>query len=86
LGGAGPVFKQPWPAFDEELAREEEAEVVVQVNGKLRGRIYAPFGTVKEELERRALADEKVRPHLDGKQVAKVIIVPDKIVNIVVRG
>ena len=45
LGHAGPVFRQCWPAFDAELAKEEEAEIVVQVNGKLRARIYAPFGT-----------------------------------------
>ncbi|MDP3000309.1 MAG: leucine--tRNA ligase [Bryobacterales bacterium] len=85
IGRAGPVFKQPWPSFDEELAREEGAEVVVQVNGKLRDRMVAPFGASREELERRALAGEKVRPHLAGKQVVKVIVVPDKLVNIVVK-
>ena len=58
----GPVFKQPWPAYDPELAREELAEVVVQVNGKLRSRIHVPFGTSKEELERTARQDEKVQP------------------------
>ena len=79
------MFRQCWPAFDAELAKEEEAEIVVQVNGKLRTRIYAPFGTPAAELEARALADEKVRPFLAGKQVVKVITVPDKLVNIVVR-
>jgi leucyl-tRNA synthetase len=58
---------------------------VVQVNGKLRSRINVPFGTPKEELEKRALADEKVKPFLEGKQVLKVITVPDKLVNIVVK-
>jgi leucyl-tRNA synthetase len=86
LGREGQAFQQPWPCFDPELAREEEAEIPVQVNGKLRGRIMAPFGAPREELERRALADAKVKPYVDGKQVAKVIIVPDKLVNIVVRG
>jgi leucyl-tRNA synthetase len=85
LGKEGPVFRQCWPAFDPELAKEDEAEVVVQVNGKLRSRIFAPFGTPKEELEARAMADEKVRPFVTGKQVVKVITVPDKIVNIVVK-
>ena len=85
LGNEGPVFRHPWPAFDPELAKEEEAEIVVQVNGKLRSRIYAPFGTPKEELEAAALADEKVKPFLDGKQVVKRITVPDKLVNIVVK-
>jgi leucyl-tRNA synthetase len=79
------VFKQPWPSHDEELAREEGAEIVIQVNGKLRGRMVTPFGTPREELERRALAEEKVRPHIAGKQIVKVIVVPDKLVNIVVR-
>jgi leucyl-tRNA synthetase len=85
LGKQGPVFRQPWPAFDGELAKEDEAEIVVQVNGKLRGRIFAPFGTPKAELESQALADDKVKGFLDGKQVVKVIVVPDKLVNIVVK-
>ena len=58
----------------------------MQVNGKLRGRIYAAFGTPREELERVALADEKSRSYLEGKQIVKIIVVPDKLVNIVVKG
>jgi leucyl-tRNA synthetase len=85
LGKEGPVFKEPWPSFDSELAREDQAEIVVQVNGKLRARISAAFGTSKEELETRALADEKVKAMLDGKQVLKAIVVPDKLVNFVVK-
>jgi len=79
------VFRHCWPAFDPQLAKEDEAEVVVQVNGKLRSKIFAAFGTPKAELEARAMADEKVQPYLAGKQVVKVITVPDKIVNIVVK-
>jgi leucyl-tRNA synthetase len=85
LGKTGPVFKQSWPAYDPELAREELAEVVVQVNGKLRSRIHVPFGTSKEELERAALADEKTRLAIEGKQVMKAILVPDRLVNLVVK-
>ena len=59
---------------------------MVQVNGKLRSRIYAPFGTPEDELKARALEDPKVRAFLEGKQVVKVIVVPDKLVNIVVKG
>jgi leucyl-tRNA synthetase len=59
---------------------------VVQVNSKLRSRINAPLGTPKEELEALALADEKVKPFLEGKQVVRLITVPDKLVNIVVRS
>ncbi|HUP02822.1 MAG TPA: leucine--tRNA ligase, partial [Bryobacteraceae bacterium] len=83
LGGTGPVFRQPWPPFDPELAKEEEAEIVVQINGKLRARVHAPFGTAKERLEE--LAMEKVQAQLEGKQVVKRITVPDKLVNLVVK-
>jgi leucyl-tRNA synthetase len=85
LGKVGPVFRQPWPEFNSELAKEDEAEIVVQVNGKLRTRIYAPFGVTKNQLESLALADDRVKAVLDGKQVVKVIAVPDKLVNIVAK-
>jgi leucyl-tRNA synthetase len=85
LGKEGPVFRQPWPAYNAELAREDEAEIVVQVNGKVRSRVFAPFGASAEELERRALADEKVRNAIGRKSVVKVIAVPDKLVNMVVK-
>jgi len=85
IGNQGPVFRHPWPAFDPELAKEDLAEVVLQVNGKLRGRLHVPFGTPKEELEALAQADEKVKPFLEGKQIVKIITVPDKLVNIVVK-
>ncbi len=85
LGKQGPVFRHPWPVFDPELAREDLAEVVVQVNGKLRGRIHVAFGMAEQDLIEQARTDEKVRPFLDGKRVVKAIVVPDKLVNFVVR-
>ena len=85
LGRTGPVFHQRWPDYDEALARVESAEVVIQVNGKLRGRIFADFGTPRESLERLALGDAKVQTLLDGKKIVKIIVVPDKLVNIVVK-
>ena len=85
LGRTGPVFKQPWPAYDEALEKEDAADVVLQVNGKVRGRISMPFGAPKEELERLALMDPKTQASIAGKQVVKVIVVPDKLVNIVVK-
>jgi leucyl-tRNA synthetase len=85
LGRTGPVFRQPWPSFDAELAKEDAAEVVVQVNGKVRGRLFVAFGTGQAEMEKLALADPKTQPFISGKTVAKVIVVPDKLVNIVVR-
>jgi leucyl-tRNA synthetase len=85
LGHKGPVFRQPWPAYDPALAKEPEAEIVIQVNGKLRARLHVPFGMTREELEAHALADEKVRALLAGKQPMRVISVPDKLVNLVLR-
>ena len=85
LGHTGPVFRQPWPKYDEQLAKEDAADVVLQVNGKVRGRLAVPFGTSNQELEKLALADPKTQPHIAGKQLVKVIVVPDKLVNIVVR-
>jgi leucyl-tRNA synthetase len=82
---SGPVFRQPWPCFDPELAKEDEAEIPVQVNGKLRGRIRAPFGASKEMIEQRALSDDKIQPFIQGKQIVKIIVIPDKLVNIVTK-
>jgi leucyl-tRNA synthetase len=85
LGRTGPVFRQQWPAYDEALEKEDAADVVLQVNGKVRGRLSMPFGAPKEELERLALADPKTQASIAGKQVVKVVVVPDKLVNIVVK-
>jgi leucyl-tRNA synthetase len=85
LGHSGPALRVPWPAYDPELAAEEELEIPVQVNGKLRARIRVAAGTGEDEIRRRALAEEKIAQHLNGRQVVKVIIVPQKLVNIVVK-
>ena len=85
LGRTGPVFRQPWPKWDGELAKEDLLEIPVQVNGKVRTRISVPIGTAQAEIEKVALADAKVQPFVAGKTVAKMIVVPDKLVNIVVR-
>ena len=86
IGREGPVLKQAWPTFDPELAKEDGAEVILQVNGKVRSRLTVPFGTAKEELEKLAMANEKVQSFIAGKPVVKVIVVPDKLVNVVVKG
>ena len=85
LGNTGPAFRQPWPNFDPELAKEDLAEIPVQVNGKLRGHLHVPFGTQKDELESLALANDKVQSFVQGKQIIKIVVVPDRLVNIVVR-
>ena len=74
-----------WPQADPGLARREELEIPVQVNGKLRSRIITSPEVTEEELRMAALADEKVRGFTDGRKVVKVIVVPQRLVNVVVR-
>jgi leucyl-tRNA synthetase len=85
LGHDGPVFREMWPRYDAELAKEDLAEIPVQVNGRLRAHLHVTPGTVKQELERLALKEEKVRPFLEGKDIIKVIVLPDRLVNVVVK-
>lgn len=72
-----------WPSFNEEFLVEDEVEIVVQVNGKLRGRITVPADASKEEIESLAQQDENVQQHTEGKTVRKIIVVPGRLVNIV---
>jgi leucyl-tRNA synthetase len=74
----------PWPKFVPELAAEEQVEVVVQVNGRVRGKVQVESGMVEEELKKLVLSDAKITKLLDGQRVIKVIVVPDKLVNVVV--
>jgi leucyl-tRNA synthetase len=88
LGHAGGLLSggaTRWPRANEELARKEELEIPVQVNGKLRGRIHATPETPEEELRAAALSDEKVRSFTTGREIVKVIVVPQRLVNIVVK-
>jgi leucyl-tRNA synthetase len=81
--GIGLVAEDSWPEVDPALLVEDEVTVAVQVQGKLRDTLTAPKGLPKDELEALALASEKVQRFLDGAQVRKVIVVPDRLVNIV---
>jgi leucyl-tRNA synthetase len=85
-GGAGSVHRQSWPAFDAKLAAASTVTIVVQVNGKVRDRIDAPAGKSEAELERLALASPKVQAALNGSKPAKVIVVADRLVNLVTKG
>jgi leucyl-tRNA synthetase len=85
LGNEQAILRHPWPVFDEALAREDSMEVPVQVNGKLRAVISVSVDIAEEALRDAALADEKVKHFLEGKQVFKVIIVPGKLVNLLVK-
>ena len=79
------LLKAPWPKYDEALAAEDEIEIPLQVNGKLRSLVVVPAEATEDQIKAAAQADEKVRAAIAGKQVVKVIVVPKKLVNIVVR-
>jgi leucyl-tRNA synthetase len=85
LGHKGGLWTVKWPAFDPELAKNEEVEIVVQVLGKVRGRLKAAAGTAEEEVVAQAKNDPGVTAHLAGKSIVKVIFVKDKLVNFVVK-
>jgi leucyl-tRNA synthetase len=85
IGGEGAVFRSGWPVADAELAREAVMEIIVQSNGKLVTVIKVPAGSDEATIKAAALADAKVLARLEGKAVVKVIVVPGKLVNIVVK-
>ncbi len=82
-GGAYSVHQQAWPAYDAALAKADEVTLVVQVDGKVRDRLTVAAGLPKDEAQAAALASEKVRQAIAGRRVAKVVVVPDRLVNIV---
>jgi len=84
LGHRGGVEAAGWPSFDPAAAVDEEFLIVVQVNGKLRGKVTVATDATEEQVKAAALADEKVKPWLEGKELRKVIYVPGKLLNIVV--
>jgi leucyl-tRNA synthetase len=85
LGEKGNLLKAPWPKYEAALAKEEELEVPVQINGKLRSRIVVPADSTEDFVVERALADEKIKSAIAGKKIVKKIYVPGKLLNIVVK-
>jgi leucyl-tRNA synthetase len=83
LGNGDSVHAAAWPKWDEAAAQDEAITVVVQVNGKLRDRLAIPPGVSKKDLEARALDSPRVRAHVEGRTVRRIIVVPDRLVNIV---
>jgi leucyl-tRNA synthetase len=79
------VWETPWPEADPAMLLADTFELVCQVNGKVRDRVHAPTGAGRDELEKLALGTRGVQQHIDGQDVVKVIVVPDKLVNVVVR-
>ena len=84
LGHTTPLTETPWPEFDPVLAAEQTVTVGVQVNGKLRGTLHITPGLGEAEVRKLALDQDRVKLAIDGRAVRKVIVVPDRIVNVVV--
>jgi leucyl-tRNA synthetase len=84
LGYSGGLWQEKWPDHDPKLAKDTEVEVVVQVNGRVRGKFLAPAGLQEADLVERATVEQSVAPHLSGKRIVKKIVVPDKLVNLVI--
>ena len=75
----------PWPTYEEEKTVEDSYELVVQVNGKVRGKITVSTNTTEEEMKEHAKSIENVKTYLDGHEVVKMIVIPKKLVNIVIK-
>ena len=86
LGEEPSVSQQAYPAWDEALTVEQLREIVLQINGKIRARLELPAGLTKEQLERHALEHPRIRELLGGRKPLKIIAVPDKLVNLVVKA
>jgi len=86
LGGKPTVSKAPWPTYDDTLTVDDEIEMVFQINGKIRSKLVVPAGLVAAEMEKLARSDARIVALTDGKEVVKIICVPNKLVNIVVKG
>ncbi|MGD0955630.1 MAG: leucine--tRNA ligase [Candidatus Acidiferrales bacterium] len=85
LGNAAGISKQKWPAYREDLTREEQIEIPIQINGRMRGKILVEDGLGEDETRERALGDARIAPLIVGKQVVKTVVVLKKLVNIVLR-
>ena len=77
---------QPWPKSDDALARDDQVEIAVQVNGKVRDRITLPLDASEDAARARALSSEDVTRHIAGKEIARLIYVPNRLLNIIVKG
>ncbi len=85
LGNTEAIINEPWPSIDKSALNQEEVQIIVQVNGKLRTKLMLIANADKAQVETQALADEKVAKFTNGKTIIKVIVVPNKLINIVVK-
>ncbi|MEL5940856.1 class I tRNA ligase family protein, partial [Tetragenococcus halophilus] len=83
LGNKGGISYVPWPTYDDSALVEDQVEVVLQINGRVRAKVQVPAEATKEELEELAKNNPNIQEHLADKTIRKVIVVPNKIVNIV---
>ena len=86
LGHSKTIAYEPWPTYEEELTKEDMFTMIVQVNGKVRGKIEVSMDTTKEEMESLSKELENVKKYIEGKEIVKIITVPKKLVNIVIKG
>ena len=84
-GAKKSIYDEPWAEFDEKLAKQSSITLIVQVNGKIKDKIEAPQGLENSELEKLAKESAKVKEAINGKNVVKTIVVPNKLVNIVIK-
>jgi leucyl-tRNA synthetase len=84
-GKQGSIHLRRWPAFDEAMTLDEVVTIVVQVNGKVRDRLLVPRGEETESVTEQALTSPRVRAYIEGREIVRVVAIPDKLVNVVVK-
>lgn len=85
LGNSSGLSRVSWPEFREDLAKEEQFEIIIQINGRVRGKILAENGQGDDEVADKAVRDARIAHLLQGKTILKTIVVPRKLVNIVIQ-
>ena len=86
LGHHNTIAYEAWPSYEESFLVEDEKEIAVQVNGKVRATIHIALNEAEDVIKEKALAEENVKRHIEGKEIVKIIVIKDKIVNIVIKG
>jgi len=85
LGNSSTISREKWPVYREDLTREEQIEIIIQINGRVRSKILVDEGLSEEEIKERAQSDSRIAPLLVGKEIVRIIVVPKKLVNIVLK-
>ncbi len=85
LGNPRTISQEKWPAYREDLTREEQIEVIIQINGRLRGKMLVDEDLAEDETKEQAQGDPRIEALIAGKKIVKVVVVPKKLVNIVLK-